>query len=176
MSELLIQQTQGFTKEEAFQDLPFNITNLRGVNATRSWKISGSPLPNTPEFAVWAKNQLQLKTRNLPGFGLFIVYDSYTPDNRISPCTIENSKTDGKSTWKLEYWVQDPVTSTIISKVANKAQALKIAQKLTLDNHTNYSILRLRVPDRNIICGTSTYTPSASAKKGTFIAFGYGND
>jgi len=183
---LSIKECTGYTKEEAFKDLGFSPTVFKGSNSTLAWRAAGKPIPGTSQFESWAKDQLNAKTKNCPGFGLYIITDEYTPDYRSNPCKVVNRKTKQKSSWKIQYWVRQDELDThniddiqiskagpIVSIYDSKAEAIKAAKELTVKTHKNYSLLRIKVPTENFISGFTLYTPSSTAKKGTFIAFGY---
>jgi len=54
----------------------------------------------------------------------------------------------------------------------NKAKALEIVKDLITQTHKSYSILAVKVPNIAPISAYCLYTPSISAKEGTFIACG----
>ena len=60
----------------------------------------------------------------------------------------------------------------IVEICDNKAKALDIVKNLTTETHKSYSILAVKVPDIAPISAYCMYTPSISAKEGTFVACG----
>lgn len=202
---LKIIECKGYTKEEAFADLDFdpNHVAIPGCNATQAWSKAGKPMPGTKDFKRFVTQQLNEKTKNVPGLGIHIVIDSPIKDTKKRPYTIINKKTEGVRDWHYSYFIQETELSinelpnietdidgnaikgandlditilkrgAIVDAVDNKAEALQRVKELTTETHKDYTILVVQVPNISPIAGYSIYTPSAGTKKGTWIAAGF---
>lgn len=145
---------------------------------------------------------MQQKTGSQPGYGIHIVIDPPTKDVRTRPYTIVNNKVEGTREWRFVYWIREDVldvsteitksldeygedieeiadkvisvieTGRIVEMCDSKAEAIDKVKELTSATHKCYSILAVKVPNIAPIAAYCIYTPSASAKEGTFIACG----
>lgn len=208
MSSLKIKECKGFTKDEAFANLDFipHHQAISGANCTQAWNKAGRPLPGTKDFKIFAVEQLAEKTKNAPGFGLYIVLDSPSPDTRRRPYSIINNVVDGTREWTFKYLIfqadiicsEFPITSTddngdiikegtfieptitkygeVVEIVDSKAEAFARVKDLTSENRKSYAFYAVKVPDKMPIAGYSIYTPAQGTKIGTFIAFGYNEE
>ncbi len=199
-----IVECQGFTKDEAFADLNFDPNNpaISGTNATQAWNKAGRPIVGTLDFKRFAIQQLEEKTKSLPGYGIHIVLDPPSKDVRKRPYTIINNKAVGTRKWKFQYAIREDILDIakfntpvydeygevsgteeqtgvsvvkpgiIVEICDSKAKAFEKAKQLTSKTHKCYSIMAIKVPDIAPIAAYCIYTPSASAKKGTFVACG----
>lgn len=206
--KLKIVECKGFTKEQAFSTLDFspNRISVRGSNATQAWNKAGNPIPGTYAFKQFAIQQLEEKTHNEPGTGLYIVIDSPVCDIRKRPYNVINVVTEGTRTWKIKYQVRGdklikdnlPTTTTdeagevvadsttvnvsiaeigtVYAEYDTKAEALYAAKELTTKFRRDFTIIPVKVPDIAPVAAYCVYTPSAGTKEGTFIAFGYNKD
>jgi hypothetical protein len=194
MTEPVIKECQGYTKEEAFANLRFdpNSPLIKGANATQAWNLAGRPTIGTTKFKQFVVEQLADKTKFEPGYGIHIVMDASVEDKRKRPYTVLNNKTIGTREWKFKYQIREDsiiceniegddysdVSITVaergmvVAESDSKAEALEIAKQLTSQNHKDYSIVAIKVPDKSPISAFVLYTPSKNAKVGTFIACG----
>lgn len=194
MSEPIIKECQGYTKEEAFAGLRFdpNSPLIKGANATQAWNLAGRPTIGTTKFKQFIVEQLADKTKFEPGYGIHIVMDASVEDKRKRPYTVLNNKTIGTREWKFKYQIREDsiiceniegddysdVSITVaergmvVAESDSKAEALEIAKQLTSQTHKDYSIVAIKVPDKSPISAFVLYTPSKNAKVGTFIACG----
>lgn len=194
MAEPIIKECQGYTKDEAFANLRFNPNSplIKGANATQAWNLAGRPTVGTNKFKQFVVEQLADKTKFAPGYGIHIVMDSNVEDKRKRPYSVINNKTVGTREWKFKYQIREDFINfdiiesdgyedvnitvaergMVIEECDSKAEALEIAKRLTTQNHKNYSIVAIKVPDKSPISAFVLYTPSKNAKVGTFIACG----
>lgn len=198
MAEPIIKECQGYTKEEAFASLKFNPNSplIKGANATQAWNLAGRPMVGTTKFKQFVVEQLADKTKFAPGYGIHIVMDSNIEDKRKRPYSVINNKTIGTREWKFKYQIREDLINfdviesdgyedvnitvaergMVIEECDSKAEALEIAKRLTTQNHKNYSIVAIKVPDKSPISAFVLYTPSKNAKVGTFIACGINSE
>jgi len=109
MLPLQIIECQGYTKEEAFAPLEFDPDSpmIPGVNATYAWYKAGKPNINTVNFRRFIVEQLEKKTKNEPGFGVYIMLKQPVKDIRKKPFTIVNCKTETTRKWKIIYQIRE---------------------------------------------------------------------
>jgi hypothetical protein len=199
MAEPIIKECQGYTKEEAFASLKFNPNSplIKGANATQAWNLAGRPTVGTTRFKQFVVEQLADKTKFAPGYGIHIVMDSNIEDKRKRPYSVINNKTIGTREWKFKYQIREDLINfdtieyddgcedinitvaergMVVEECDSKAEALEIAKRLTTQNHKNYSIVAIKVPDKSPISAFVLYTPSKNAKVGTFIACGINHE
>lgn len=199
MAEPIIKECQGYTKEEAFASLRFNPNSplIKGANATQAWNLAGKPTIGTTKFKQFVVEQLADKTKFAPGYGIHIVMDSNVEDKRKRPYSVINNKTIGTREWKFKYQIREDLINfdtieydngcedinitvaergMVVEECDSKAEALEIAKRLTTQNHKNYSIVAIKVPDKSPISAFVLYTPSKNAKVGTFIACGINSE
>ena len=198
MAEPIIKECQGYTKDEAFASLKFNPNSplIKGANATQAWNLAGRPMIGTTKFKQFVVEQLADKTKFAPGYGIHIVMDSNVEDKRKRPYSVINNKTIGTREWKFKYQIREDLIDfniiesdgdedaiitvaergMVIEECDSKAEALEIAKRLTTQNHKNYSIVAIKVPDKSPISAFVLYTPSKNARVGTFIACGINSE
>jgi hypothetical protein len=198
MAEPIIKECQGYTKDEAFASLKFNPNSplIKGANATQAWNLAGRPMIGTTRFKQFVVEQLADKTKFAPGYGIHIVMDSNVEDKRKRPYSVINNKTIGTREWKFKYQIREDLINfdviesdgyedvnitvaergMVIEECDSKAEALEIAKRLTTQNHKNYSIVAIKVPDKSPISAFVLYTPSKNARVGTFIACGINSE
>lgn len=199
MAEPIIKECQGYTKDEAFASLRFNPNSplIKGANATQAWNLAGKPTIGTTKFKQFVVEQLADKTKFAPGYGIHIVMDSNVEDKRKRPYSVINNKTIGTREWKFKYQIREDLINfdtieyddgcedinitvaergMVVEECDSKAEALEIAKRLTTQNHKNYSIVAIKVPDKSPISAFVLYTPSKNAKVGTFIACGINSE
>lgn len=198
MAEPIIKECQGYTKDEAFASLKFNPNSplIKGANATQAWNLAGRPMVGTTRFKQFVVEQLADKTKFAPGYGIHIVMDSNVEDKRKRPYSVINNKTIGTREWKFKYQIREDIINfdiiesdgyedvnitiaergMVIEECDSKAEALEIAKRLTTQNHKNYSIVAIKVPDKSPISAFVLYTPSKNARVGTFIACGINSE
>lgn len=198
MAEPIIKECQGYTKDEAFASLKFNPNSplIKGANATQAWNLAGRPMVGTTKFKQFVVEQLADKTKFASGYGIHIVMDSNVEDKRKRPYSVINNKTIGTREWKFKYQIREDLINfdviesegyedvsitvaergMVVEECDSKAEALEIAKRLTTQNHKNYSIVAIKVPDKSPISAFVLYTPSKNARVGTFIACGINSE
>lgn len=200
-----IVECEGFNRKDAFENAKLNFDPMcpliKGTNCTTSWYKAGKPPAGSLAFRRFAIQQLNEKTHNEPGYGLYIILKSFVDDRRKKPFTIINNKVVGLRNWITLYQLRedkldinlipvtkldyngDPVTEDdleikikeegpIIETFYNKAEGLKRMKELIIKNHKSYSLIPIKFPDSTPIAAFGIYTPSIKAKKGVFVAWG----
>lgn len=207
MGVLQIIECKGFSKEEAFAKLKFNPLHpiIPGPNVTCAWKKAGKPVPGTQKFKRFITEILDKKTKNMPGYGVYITLEPGRKDTRKCPFTIISNKPGGIRVWNTVYQIREDELEVntvkqnnyddegneieeenleisitkpglIVDTCASKSEALKKMKKLIAANHRCYSMIPIKVPNLAPIAAFGIYNPSINAKEGTFVACGINNE
>ena len=106
---LKIIECTAYTKEAAFANLKFNPDSpvVPGSNATQAWGKVGKPNVNTLAFKRFIVEQLEEKTKNEPGYGIYVVIDPPVRDIRKRPYTVVNCKATATREWKFVYHIRE---------------------------------------------------------------------
>ena len=183
-------EVSAFTRDEAVSKAPFTVQR----DATQAWKNAGKPmLGKLQEFMA---EYLKKHTKNAPGTGCSITVEAGSPDTREKPCKItditnevvtgqikrKNKETGEeeivdttKRKYKTTYSIVDDDTNELIDKSqGTKADAKKRMVELYESGYKGNATCSYT---KEVIEGesrafTAKYTPSVSAKKGTYILFG----
>lgn len=180
-----IQECRGFTREQAFKDLLFEVTpDLYHSNVTSAWKKAGKPNPGTVTFKRFMVNELEKRTKFKPGFGIYITVDPGNPDSREFPYSIVKNPIKETRNWIKIYQIredelkreQDEITITkigpVVAEYLNLEEATDAVKALICQNKRNYSIVPVKVPDVVPISAYCFYTPSSDAREGIYYAAG----
>ena len=183
-------EVSAFTRDEALAQAPFTVQR----DATQAWKNAGKPmLGKLTEFMA---EYLKKHTKNAPGTGCSITVESGSPDTREKPCKItditnevitgtikrKNKETGEdeevettKRKYKTTYVIVDNDTNEIIDKSqGTKAEAKKRMVELYESGYKGNAtcLYTKEVVEGEARAFEAKYTPSISAKKGTYILFG----
>ena len=191
MSNLFTQVVEGYTKEQAME----NVEGLEIVrNATTAWKNAGEPTFNSDKFNVWAEG-FMAKHKMTTGAGAYIIKEAGIKDSRQRPYKVINHKQEGKSSWRTVYNVyeitgcsekENLVKGDLVdvadmleedeTEIATKARAAEIMKQLTTENKASYGLYKEKqTTDEQEYPGLvmeCIYTPSTSAKVGEYYVFG----
>ncbi len=202
MSKVKIQQVEGFSKVEALETVNLS-TKLDGANATQAWVKAGSPGIDSNAFAVFVSEQLQKRTKLVPGLGAYVVVEAGVKDSRERPYKVISVATEGARKYKTVHQiVEAEVTTKIVKEKSTneegveeikevikvvdyelvglpvaeadtKGDALDKMKDLISENKTTYVVVNTKVEVSNqSVEAFGLYTPSVSAKMGTYIVFG----
>lgn len=191
ITKLQILECQGYTKEEAFKDLPFNPCSplIKGHNITGAWKKAGKPVIGSVIFRRWIVLELMKRTKSTPGYGVYIVLSPPKEDTRTKPFAIINNKVEGIREWKFVYQIREDelkvrfeddenaeirliTPGPVVETCERKDEAIERMKKLISENRKSYSLIPVKIPNVTPIAAFGLYVPSVRAKKGTFIACG----
>ena len=193
-----IVECKGFSKEVALDSEVLGFTTeIRGANATQAWIKAGKPTVGTPGFKAFAADQLKLKTKNTAGLGVYIVLEAGVEDNRERPYKVISVKTEGARKFKRVYQVTEAVIKetpakknddgevvvpakyeiselgAVVGKAATKGAGNDLLKEWITDQKRDYVLtIAEEVVEGQPIASYGKYTPSVSAKEGTYIAFG----
>lgn len=165
----------GATKEEALEKAPFDIMG-DATQAYKSWvkkQTNGVTDADKKQFML---DYLAKKSKNVPGIGFSITVESAVADTRERPYHIEDVKNEGGSRkYKKTYQLVDASTGVVVAGThESKAKAKEIAKELYIDGFKNDIVCTYtkQVVDGEPIAFKAYYTPSKSARVGTYLVFG----
>ena len=185
-----IKQAQGYSKEKALETTGFDVEMEMMKNASQAWKKAGSPLSGK-DLNKFFENYIKEKK----AIGAFVVVNGSTDDTRTRPYSVINEVTDGKRKSKTVYQIKEAELKIKSSKVTNEAGeeeniqtaevvslgavvgradkkelAVKTMKELIEANKRNYAIeICKEVVEGKKYASYGIYTPSKSAKEGTFL-------
>lgn len=165
-------EVKGFTKQEAVNQAPFQIIR----DATQAWKAAGSPISEKP-LKEFCGTYLEKHTKYAVGIGCSITIEAGSADTRERPYTVIPIKNEkGKRTYKTGYQGINPATGEILfTNFETKSKAQEVAKELYTKKDYKGDIFCKYVKavvDGEVGAFEVKYTPSKSAKQGTYICFG----
>lgn len=165
-------ELKGFTKQEATAQAPFQVFR----DATQAWKAAGKPITDKA-LKEFCAEYLQKHTKYASGIGCSITVEAGSADTRERPYTIKDIKNEkGKRKYKSGIQGVDAETGEILFvNFETKAKAKESARELYTKHNFKGNIRANYV--KEVVEGETgafevTYTPSKSAKVGTYICFG----
>ena len=142
-------------------------------NVTQSWKNAGSPVTDKSfkEFAIDSLQKNHLA--NADGVGLLVVVAGGSADTRERPYKYVNNVVEGKKNIERVYEVRRKDNGQVVATDTKKSDAEKKAKKLMPELKTDLEcVIVYHVTEGKDLAFTLNYTPSTSAKEGTYIVFG----
>jgi hypothetical protein len=166
-------EVKAFTKEEAknSSEVPFQVLK----DATAAWKNAGCPLTDKNDFRKFVEEYLTKHTKNIEGVGCFITVIPGSADTRERPFSITNVVTTGTRKFGRIFKLIDESNNQILKSVkGTKAEAQAAAKQLIIDGFKGKGriIVTQEVTEGEPIVSYFEYTPSKSAKMGTYLFFG----
>lgn len=165
-------EVKGFTKQEALAEAPFQVIK----DATQAWKLAGKPVTDKT-LNAFCGEYLQKHTKFAAGIGCSITFEAGQADTRERPYTMNDVKNEkGKRKYKTGYQAVNPATGEVLfvnfeSKKAAQDQAKELYTKKGYKGNIVCKYIH-EVVEGEPLAFTVDYTPSKSAKEGTYIAFG----
>lgn len=172
-------EVTGTTKEEAFSKAPFTI--VRDVTPSfNAWKDSKTDGITDNDIKAFLVEKLAEHTKNAPGLGISITYQSAVSDTRKRPYTYKDIKNEqGKRSFKTFYQWKDKKTNQVVLSVdTTKADAAAKAKELIKDGKLRgsyYLTVVKEVVKGEPILAEIEYTPSSSSKVGRYLVAGIKN-
>ncbi len=165
-------EVKGFTKQEAIAEAPFQVIR----DATQAWKSAGKPITEKA-LKEFCADYLAKHTKYAAGIGCSITFEAGSADTRERPYTVKDIKNEkGKRKYKTGYQGINPETGEILfTNFDTKNKAIEMAKELyTKANYKgNISCDYIKgVSEGESKAFEVIYTPSKSAKQGTYICFG----
>lgn len=169
----------GTTKEEALAKAPYFIQG-DATQAFRNWKktmVNGVTDSDIKQFML---DYLTKKSKNAPGVGFSITKEAAVADTRERPYKIEDIKNEqGSRKYKTVYRWIDKATGEIVVEVdTTKADAKNAIKQMYTEKgykgNANLEMVKKCIEGQAIVA-TAEYTPSKSAKVGTYLVFGIEN-
>lgn len=176
MNNFKIVETKAFTKAEALNQVVENNGIQVIKDATQAWKNAGKPVTDK-ELRKFCAEYLQENTKYAAGIGCSITIESGVADTRERPYKITDIKNEqGKRKFKTAIQGTNPETGEVLFTVADtKTAAKEVAKELyTKHNYTGnvYAQYVKIVESGETGAFEVEYTPSKSAKLGTYLVFG----
>jgi hypothetical protein len=188
-------ECKGYTKDEALKQVSNFTTDY---NATTAWVNAGKPTVGTPAFKSFCAEYLKKKTKANKGVGCYITLEAGSADTRLNPYKVFSIPTTQARKFKRVYQIleaeidvktktitledgteevqQIPVLKSVgvvVDEADKKSEAEELMKNLIAENKRSYFINIInKCVEGEPIAAYGVYTPSASAKIGTYIAFG----
>lgn len=165
-------EVKGFTKAEAIDQAPYQVIK----DATQAWKNIGKPFGDKALKEFCAK-YLEKHTKLAAGVGCSITVEAGSADTRDRPYSITDIKNEkGKRKYKTGYQGVNPETNeTLFINFETKNKAKDVAKELYVKKGYRGDIFCKyikAVVEGEVGAFEVRYTPSKSAKMGTYIVFG----
>lgn len=175
MNNFKVIEAKAYTREEALAQANFK-TTIKGADCTQAWKNAGKPITQAA-LKDFMANQLNDKTRFTEGVGCYIVVEAGSPDTRERPYTYNNVVNEkGKRHYVSTIQIIDRDTNKILAEVVgSKTDAEKAAKELYTEHDFRGNLagkMIHTVDEGEPLAFTMDYTPSKSAKLGTYLLFG----
>lgn len=183
------------------EKLGFNALGIKGANATQAWIKAGKPTYGTASFKAFAAEQLKDKTKGAAGVGCYVVVEAGVSDSRERPYKVISVSNEGTRKYSTVYQIveaklkrkQNKVMKTdkdgvekevietsaellelgtVVDTASKKGEAEDKMKAWITETKRDYVINVVKVTDHNPIASYGLYTPSTSAKEGTYIAIG----
>ena len=189
---MLIKESQGYSKEKALEASGLDVELEMLKNATLAWKKAGSPM-NQKELAKFMAEYVK-KNKCV---GAYLVVEPSADDTRTRPYSVINEATKGKRKTTTTYQIKEAefkvsynsvvneegetvevptvkvlATGAVEARADKKDLALRLMKELIEINKKNYVIEIVKeVTEGQKYAGYGQYTPSKSAKLGKFLFF-----
>lgn len=165
-------EVKGFTKQEAISQAPFQVIR----DATQAWKAAGKPISDKA-LKEFCADYLTKHTKFAAGIGCSITFEAGSADTRERPYTHKDIKNEkGRRKYKTGFQGIDPATGKILFTVfETKTKAKEVAKELYTKKNYKGDIFCKYIKDvveGEVGAFEFKYTPSKSAKEGTYICFG----
>lgn len=167
-------ETKGFTKQDAIAQAPYQVIR----DATQAWKTAGKPMTDK-DLKVFCAEYLAKHTKYAAGIGCSITFEAGSADTRERPYTVIDIKNEkGKRKYKTGYQGINPATGEILfTNFETKTKAKEVAKGLYTNEKNPYKGNIFCKYIKDVVEGEVgafevKYTPSKSAKMGTYICFG----
>jgi hypothetical protein len=188
-------ECKGFTKDEALKSVSNFTTDY---NATTAWINAGKPTVGTPGFKAFCAEYLKKKTKANKGVGCYITLEAGSADTRMNPYKVFSIATTQARKFKRVYQIMEaeidvknqtitledgteevkqvPVlknVGVVVEEADKKSVAEDLMKQLISLNKRSYFInIVNKCVEGEPVAAYGVYTPSTSAKVGTYIAFG----
>lgn len=170
----------GATKEEALAQAPF-VAAHDCTQAYKNWLKKQTGAVTEAAKKQFMIEQLEKKTKNVPGAGCYITETSAAADTRERPYKYENVKKEGTTDTRTTFvWIDD-ATGNEVGKVvgtkekrATKADAAKLIKELMANGEYkgNASLFVRKEEEKPVALAHCKYTPSKSSHAGVYTVFG----
>ena len=165
-------EVKGYTKNEAISNAPFQVIR----DATQAWIKAGKPITEKP-LKEFCAEYLAKFTKYAQGVGCSITVEAGSADTRERPYTVKDVKNEkGKRKFKKAFQLIDKETGEILgTSFGTKKDAQDLGKELYTKKGFKGNItckIVHEVVEGEVVAFEIDYTPSKSAKVGTYICFG----
>lgn len=193
-----ITPVKGFTKAEALEQVAFNADFK---NATQAWIKAGKPTVGTDSFKTFAVEYLRKATKGTAGVGAHVVLEAGIADSRERPYKVLTVSNEGTRKYQTVYQIVEAdlkkkskkviktdkegvekevveltaeviALGSVVDTASKKGEAEAKMKEWITETKRDYIVNVVKVTDHNPVASFGVYTPSTSAKEGTYIAFG----
>lgn len=145
-------------------------------DATAAWKKAGCPIADKA-LKEFCSDYLKSATKFAAGIGCSITVEAGSADTRERPYTVKDVKNEkGKRKFKKAHQLIDKETGEILGvSFGTKKDAEAMAKNLYIKNGYKGNIICKivhEVVEGEVVAFEVTYTPSKSAKLGSYLVFG----
>lgn len=169
-------EVTGATKDEALAKAPFDIMG-DATQAYKLWKkkqVNGVTEADKKQFML---DYLAKKSKNVAGIGFSITLESAVADSRERPYGIHDKKNEsGARKYKTTYQLIDKATGVVVAETSEtKAKAKEIAKDLYVNKGFKGNLIctyTKQVVNGEPVAFEVDYTPSKSARVGSYLVFG----
>ena len=169
-------EVTGATKDETLAKAPFDIMG-DATQAYKLWKkkqVNGVTESDKKQFML---DYLAKKSKNVAGVGFSITLESAIADSRERPYGIHDKKNEsGARKYKTTYQLIDKTTGVVVAETSEtKAKAKEIAKDLYVNKGFKGNLVctyTKQVVNGEPIAFEVEYTPSKSARVGSYLVFG----
>lgn len=147
------------------------------TQAYKNWKKNHEGGITEKDIKEFCLDYLAKHTKNVKNAGCMITIEAGAADTRERPYKVNDVKNEkGKRKYKTTYQLIDKKSGSVIAETSEtKAKAKEIAKSLYTDKGYKGDIVctyTKQVLEGEPIAFEVEYTPSKSAKKGTYLCFG----
>lgn len=165
----------GATKQEALNNAPFSVL-YDATQAYKNWKEKQEGAVTEAMVKNFCIEYLAKKTKNAAGVGCSVTINAAVDNTRERPYKITDVKNEkGKRKYSTIYTIKDQDTNEILAKCdETKAKAKDVLKQLYKDGFKGRAICTYNkeVTEGEPVAFYGEYTPSKSAKQGTYMVFG----
>lgn len=165
----------GATKQEALAQAPFNVL-YDASQAYKNWKEKQEGAITDAMVKNFMVDYLTKKTKNAAGVGCSITVEAAVASTRERPYKITDVKNEkGKRKYSTIYTIKDRDTNEILAKCdETKAKAKDVLKDLFKKGFKGRAVCTYtkEVTEGEPVAFYGEYTPSKSAKQGTYLVFG----
>lgn len=146
------------------------------TQALKNAKVKHTGTWTERDEKAWMLDYCNAKNHACPGTGFYYVIESAVADSRERPYKFENVKNEGKRKEKKTYtWIDDETGLPVVKVRTNKTDAENALKNLYKSGEYRGNakcVITKEYIEGESVVSVAKYTPSTSARKGTWVFFG----